>query len=165
MSTDRMEGRIEGRVKFCVHFNGLIPRSLSTPKEGHTCKAGVVYESVKDDGAGKKGLDRWPCFAASPCRTCEKRHILTREEAIASIEADDAREAARPVDPVLGVKYDVCDDGSKVADVVQKGYRCHHGLMDPSREQLREQGFKAYRVRMFADYDEPCPDCRAKGRR
>jgi hypothetical protein len=62
------------------------------------CKAGVAYDTVKDDS--KHGLERFPCFKnepSDPIRTdlCPLAEYLTEEQAKAKADETTARLRAR----------------------------------------------------------------------
>lgn len=88
MSTDRKRSIVD-LTKKCRHFTGAFYK---------VCKAGVAYESVKDEHLDRTDLA--PAFrTALPCRighrdiecrtVCDKRDFPTLEEAT---EMEDARE-------------------------------------------------------------------------
>ena len=157
--SDRSERAIASAMRNCVHFNGLLGgRAIGASGEPQ-CRAGVPYATVKDES--RTGLERWPCFGESPCRTCDQRHIRTREEAVAHLDEMAAREAAIPRDPELGCKYEVDAQGNKTALVHQHGYGCHHGEMRPSHAELKAAGYHSYRIVVFTDSGDRCPACKA----
>lgn len=90
MNKDR-ERQILDRAKECRHFTGEFYK---------VCKAGVAYESVKDEHFDRTDLA--PVFrTALPCRTkpggvdcrtvCEKRDFPTLEEATEMVDEQERR--------------------------------------------------------------------------
>lgn len=66
----------------CSHFTGI-------REENQSCKAGVVYATVKNKE--NKGLAGFPCFVEGQGVPCDKRHFPTQEEVAAEVAEHNAR--------------------------------------------------------------------------
>jgi len=53
------------------------------------------------------------------------------------------------------------DAGTKVAEVWQTGYRCHHATRSMTVEELKAGGYTHVRVTGYLDVDDLCPACKA----